>query len=139
MARDKATTYRIMSAVKSRNTSPELLLGSAMWGLGIRYRKHYKIKGRPDFVLVSKRIAIFCDGDFWHGNNWRIRGISSRRKELAGYSEFWRTKIKKNIERDKLVSKQLKKESWRVIRFWESEIKSNAQKCARQVLRVATV
>ncbi len=133
MARDKTTTYRIMSAVKSEDTSPESSLGKAMWMLGIRYRKQYKIKGRPDFAIVKKRIAIFCDGDFWHGNNWRIRGISSLRKELAGYSNFWRTKIKNNIARDKLVNKFLKKEGWRIIRFWESEIKKAPEKCAQKV------
>jgi DNA mismatch endonuclease (patch repair protein) len=106
-----------------------------MWGLGLHYRKHASLKGKPDFIFTKAKIVVFCDGDFWHGNNWRIRGIGSLKKELSGYSKFWRTKIRNNIARDKLVNKYLKKEDWLVIRFWESDIKADSRKCAKQVLR----
>ena len=72
--RSKEITSRIMSSIKSKDTKPEKILGSSIWKKGLRYRKHYKIRGKPDFVFVSKRVVIFCDGDFWHGNNWKIRG-----------------------------------------------------------------
>jgi len=136
MVRDKETTYRIMSAVKSKNTSPERLLGKAMWRLGLRYRKNYiRIEGKPDFVFISAKLAVFCDGDFWHGNNWRIRKMRSLDDELVGYSQFWRNKILRNIERDKYVNKQLKAMGWRVLRFWESEIKTSSESCAEKVLK----
>lgn len=133
--RDKAVTYKIMSAVKSKNTKPELILGSAMHKLGLRYRKHYKIEGKPDFVIVSAKIALFCDGDFWHGNNWKIRGLSSLSAELKKYNKFWRSKIIRNINRDKFVTKSLRKKGWYVLRFWESKIISQPEKIATKIKR----
>lgn len=116
-----------MSAIKSKDTKPEKRLGSAMWARGLRYRKQYKLKGKPDFVFIGKKIAVFCDGDFWHGNNWKIRGLKSIEEELKGYSEFWKKKILRNIERDKEVNKSLKNQGWTVLRFWESEIKEDVE------------
>ena len=76
--RSEEMTRKIMSAIPSKGTEPEILLGKSLWSLGLRYRKHYDIEGKPDFVLVKSKIAIFCDGDFWHGNNWRLRKLKSR-------------------------------------------------------------
>ena len=133
--RDPKTTYKIMSSVKSKNTKPEKLLGRTMWKYGLRYRKHYKLIGKPDFVFVKPKITVFCDGDFWHGNNWRIRGLGSLENELKTYSEFWRKKILRNIDRDKKVSKTLRKEGWLVLRFWESDIKKNPEECTEKIIR----
>ena len=133
MPRDPETTYRIMSAVKSKNTVPERLLGRAMWRLGLRYRKHGKIIGRPDFVFSKVKIAVFCDGDFWHGNNWRNRGLKNRKQELAGYSSFWVDKITKNVERDKVVNRTLRRQGWLVLRFWETRIRRSTEACALRV------
>ena len=102
--RDKKTTSKIMSAIKSKDTKPEKLLSSAMWKLGLRYRKQYKIIGRPDFVFVRAKIAVFCDGDFWHGNNWRLRGYDSHEQELSKYSKFWVDKLEKEQKRDKIYN-----------------------------------
>tara|TARA_B100000686_G_C16800296_1_gene985479 strand:+ start:1780 stop:2112 length:333 start_codon:yes stop_codon:yes gene_type:complete len=106
-----------------------------MWKLGLRYRKHYKIAGKPDFVFIRNKIAVFCDGDFWHGNNWKLRGIKSFQEELSGYSSFWREKISRNVDRDKKVNKKLRKEGWTVLRFWESEIRKSPERCAKRILR----
>lgn len=125
--RDTNITSKIMSSIKSKNTKPELLLRKALWLKGYRYRIHYKLKGKPDIVFTKKRVAIFIDGDFWHGNNWRIRGLSSLKEELSTYSEFWQKKILRNIERDKEVSFLLQKEGWTVLRYWESDIKKNTE------------
>lgn len=133
MPRDKETTYRIMSAIKSKGTTPEKLLGSALWRLGLRYRKHYKIAGRPDFVFPVAKVAVFCDGDFWHGNNWRIRGLDSLEEELSGYSDFWVNKIKTNITRDRKVNRKLRSDGWKVIRIWESDIKKSPERSAKRV------
>jgi len=133
MVRSAEVTYKIMSAVKSKNTKPEILLGQAMWAAGLRYRKHFKILGKPDFIFLKTKIAVFCDGDFWHGNNWKIRGLANFEEELEGYSPYWKEKIKKNIKRDHKVNKILSQEGWFIIRFWESEIKNAPEQCALKV------
>ena len=125
-----------MSAIKSRGTQPEQILGKHMWKLGLRYRKQFKIKGKPDFVFSKSRIAVFCDGDFWHGNNWKIRGMPSREEELKKYSTFWKEKILRNIKRDKDVNVSLRKDGWTVMRFWESDIRKAPEKCAQKVFRI---
>lgn len=136
MPRDKDMTYRIMSAIKSKDTTPERLLSKAMWKIGLRYRKHYKIDGKPDFVFVSAKIAVFVDGDFWHGNNWKLRGLSGLEEELQCYSKFWRNKITRNIERDNRVNNALDKKGWLVLRFWESDIRKNTNEIASCVLDI---
>lgn len=131
MARTPEITYRIMSAIKPRNTKPELLLRKALWRRGLRFRVNYtKILGRPDIVFTRAKIVVFCDGDFWHGHNWAIRGISSLEDELAQYSEYWQNKIRSNIKRDAENSQKLEAEGWCVLRFWESDIKKNPESCA---------
>jgi DNA mismatch endonuclease (patch repair protein) len=125
-----------MSSIPSKDTEPELRLGKSLWSLGLRYRKHYKILGKPDFVLVSSKIAIFCDGDFWHGNNWRLRKLKNRNEEFSKYSDFWIRKITNNINRDKKVNRKLRVTGWTVIRFWESQIRKSSIKCAEKVLKI---
>ena len=72
---------------------------------------------------------IFCDGDFWHGHNCALRGLSSLEDELNGYSEFWRQKSLRNIKRDNEINKDLTSRGWTVIRIWESDIKKDVNKC----------
>lgn len=110
--------------IKSKNTTIELLLGKAMWAKGLHYRKNCKnIFGKPDFCFRSKKIAIFCDSEFWHGRNF-LEG-----QEFKINKEFWETKIKRNIQRDKEVNKKLKDNGWIVLRFWGNEIKENLDGC----------
>lgn len=128
--RDPNVTHKIMSSIPSKNTEPELILRKALWKENLRYRVNYKkLPGKPDIVFTKHRVVVFCDGDYWHGNNWAIRGLGSLDKELAGYSEFWRKKILRNIERDKEVNKMLKEQGWTVIRLWESDIRRNIVDC----------
>jgi DNA mismatch endonuclease (patch repair protein) len=136
MKRSVEITSKIMASIKSKDTKPELLLGRSMWQEGLRYRKHYKVSGKPDFVFVKKKIAIFCDGDFWHGNNWKIRKLKSLEDELDSYSDFWKAKIIKNIQRDKEVTRLLLKDGWIVIRFWSSDIIKDVKRCTNQVIKV---
>ena len=131
MLRSPEVTYKIMSAVKSANTSPELILRRELWSRGLRYRVNLKtLTGKPDIALTRARIAVFCDGDYWHGHNWAIRGLSSLEEELSRYSEYWRRKLLTNIERDKRTTARLEEEGWMVLRFWESDIKADAAGCA---------
>jgi DNA mismatch endonuclease (patch repair protein) len=128
--RDPKITHRIMSSIKSKNTRPELILRKALWRKNLRYRINYKkLPGKPDIVFTKKKIVIFCDGDFWHGHNWALRGLSSLEDELNGYSEFWRQKILRNIKRDNEINKDLTSRGCTVIRIWESDIKKDVNKC----------
>lgn len=134
MKRASEVTHKIMSSIKSKDTAPELLLIKSLCKMKLRYRKNYKeLPGKPDIVFLKAKIAIFCDGDFWHGHNWALRGLTSLDEELKQYSEFWQAKIKYNIARDIKNNELLKNEGWLVIRFWESEIKKDAAKCALRV------
>lgn len=134
--RNPATTHKIMSAIHSRDTKPELLLRHALWQQGLRYRVAVKtLPGKPDIVFTKAKVAIFCDGDFWHGHNWALRGISSLDEELAGYSEYWQKKIRYNIDRDRKNTSKLENSGWIVLRFWESEIKKNTKKCVDEIVR----
>ena len=88
---------------------------------------------------MRTKIAVFCDGDFWHGHNWAIRGLNSLEDELSRYNSFWREKIERNIPRDKKVTQTLEKERWLVLRYWESDIKESPAKCALRVKAVYDV
>lgn len=132
--RTKEVTHKIMSAVKQKDTEPELMLRKALWDRGLRFRKNYKVLiGKPDVVFTKARIVVFCDGDFWHGHNWALRGLPSLEAELATYSEFWKQKILRNIERDKEVTDMLATNGWVVIRLWESEIRNNLTECVDRI------
>lgn len=132
--RDQKVTHKIMSSIPSKNTEPELMLRKALWKENLRYRVNYKMLfGKPDIVFTKYRVVVFCDGDFWHGHNWAIRGLNSLEEELAGYSDFWRSKIQHNIERDAQVTQALESQGWTVIRIWESDIRRDLNECVRIV------
>ena len=110
-------THKIMSAVKSKDTRPELILRKALWRKNHRYRVNYKmLPGRPDIVFTKYRVVVFCDGDFWHGHNWALRGMSSLEEELDKYSDYWKNKILRNIERDRENNQALLALGWTVLR-----------------------
>lgn len=127
-------THKIMSSIPSKDTTPELVLRKALWKENLRYRVNFKkLPGKPDIVFTKYRVAVFCDGDFWHGHNWAIRKLNSLEEELSGYSEFWRSKILRNIKRDEEVNQELLKLGWVVIRIWESDIRANVSRCVQVV------
>lgn len=119
-----------MSQVRSTGSVIERQLGTAMWRAGLRYRKHYSIMGRPDFVLVSNKIAIFCDSEFWHGYRWGNRAKKAFKRNRA----YWLAKIERNRARDRKVNRTLQQDGWLVLRFWEREIDSGAGACVAKVL-----
>lgn len=134
MARNPDITHKIMSSIKSKNTRPEIILRKALWGKKLRYRVNYrKLPGKPDIVFTKYKIAVFCDGDFWHGHNWVLRGMPSLESELKKYSEYWQNKILRNIERDEENNQSLKTLGWIVIRLWESDIKKNLDECVATI------
>jgi len=81
--------------------------------------------GNPDFIIRRKRIAIFCDGDFWHGYNY-----DSKKKPAK---KFWREKIEGNMRRDRRVSRKLRREGWSVLRFWEHDIEKRYDFCMNKI------
>ena len=134
MSRDPTVTHRIMSAIPSKGTKPELILRKALWHENLRYRINFKeLPGKPDIVFTKQRVVVFCDGDFWHGHNWAIRGMKNLQEELDNYSDYWREKILRNIERDEENNKALGALGWTVIRIWESDIKRDLDGCVKTV------
>ena len=120
-----------MQAVKNKDTEIELLLRKELWHRGMRYRKNTSIVfGHPDIVFTKKKIAVFCDSEFWHGYDWE-----NKKKEIKSHQSFWIPKIERNMQRDIEVNKTLKSEGWTVLRFWGKEIKNNLDKCADKIER----
>ena len=128
--RSKSVISFNMSRIKSSGSEIEIILGKLMWSNGFRYRKQYKkLPGKPDFVLVKYRIAIFCDSSFWHG----YKNMSTKLHHFKTNRDFWVPKIKRNIQRDKEVNRAIKKMGWRVIRFWDFQIKKSLDKCLKKI------
>ena len=127
---------RIMRRVRSTDTKPELSLRRALWRRGLRYRVHRKdLPGCPDVVFPSKRLAIFIDGDFWHGRQWETRGLPSLTSQFKEEkAEYWVPKIRKNVERDAKVNRALAGSGWHILRFWESDVGKDLDGCVSKVL-----
>ncbi|MGI9002910.1 MAG: very short patch repair endonuclease [Pseudonocardia sp.] len=135
MTRDPAVTSRIMASVRNRDTGPELALRRELHRRGLRYRLRSNLLGRPDIVFPGARVAVFVDGDYWHGNTWRVRGAESFDSYFAALAngDFWREKITRNIDRDRNVNQSLTTAGWRVIRIWESDLQHDLPSCADRV------
>jgi len=125
----KAQRSHCMSRVKNRDTDLERAVRSALHKRGFRFRKHVRsLPGTPDIVFPSHRLAVFLDGDFWHG--WRY---PRWRKQL---SPFWRKKIEKNRERDRRNFRKLRSMNWKVIRIWQHQILDDFEGAVRRIVRV---
>ncbi len=123
--------HKAMSHIKSEDTKIEVVLRKALWKAGYRYRKNYKeLPGKPDIVLTRYKVAIFCDGELFHGKNWEIL----RPRLLAGNNpDFWVKKIERNMERDRENDKKLLYLGWTVIRFWGDDILHHPEVCVQVV------
>lgn len=118
--------HKNMKAIKSKDSEIELMLRQELWKRGLRYRKNVKsVFGHPDIAFIGRKVAVFCDSEFWHGYDWE-----TRKNDIKSNRDFWTTKIERNIERDKEVNSVLSAEGWTVIRFWGKEIKKNCGQCA---------
>lgn len=115
-----------MSRIRSRNTRCERTLRSALHRRGHRFRLHRKgLPGRPDILFPRQKVAIFVDGDFWHG--WQF---DAWKHKLA---PFWREKIVRNIERDAIQLVALEESGWTVVRVWEHEIENDLTGCVSRI------
>lgn len=123
----KAGRSRVMSAIRSRNTKPEIALRQALRAIGLSgYRLHRKdLPGRPDIAFVGRKVAVFVDGAYWHGHpeHWH--------PETA--SEYWLAKMARNQERDRAADQALVDKGWRVVRFWDFEVNADPAVCAREI------
>jgi DNA mismatch endonuclease Vsr len=121
-----------MKQVKNKDSEIEILLRKELWARGLRYRKNAKdIVGKPDIVFKSKKVAVFCDSEFWHGYNWDVR-----KNDIKSNRDFWIPKIERNMQRDSEVNEILKKQGWTVLRFWGKDIKKRTSECADIIERV---
>lgn len=119
-----------MSKVHLKKGKAETVLAKMLWHLGYRYRLNYKkLPGSPDIALLKNKVAIFVDGEFWHGQNWAERKI-----KLKSNKDYWIEKIEENISRDKRNNSSLVDLGWIVIRFWEKDVLKSPEACIQKIL-----
>lgn len=119
----------VMKKIKSQNSKAEILLRQSLWNQGFRYRtSNSKIVGKPDIVFLKRKIAIFIDGDFWHGFEW-----GKKKKTLKSNRKYWIPKIERNIQRDSEVNTLLENQGWRVLRFWEHQVLNDLDSCLLEI------
>lgn len=123
--------HKNMSAIRSKDTSIEVVLRKALWHRGHRYRKNYKkLPGKPDIAITKYRIAVFCDSEFFHGKDW---DALKARLEKGSKGDYWIKKITRNMERDKENEQALRNQDWTVLRFWGKDIKKHTDECVREI------
>lgn len=124
---------KLMSAIRGKNTKDEVRLAKALWHIGLRYRKNNKkVFGCPDLTFRNLKIAIFVDGEFFHGKDWETG------KKPKTNSEYWIKKIERNIQRDLEVNHYLESHNWKVLRFWSNDVKKNLGSCVSEILNTIT-
>lgn len=121
-------------ASRKTDSKCEVALRKLLWQHGCRFRKNVaELPGRPDVVFTKARVAIFCDGDFWHGKDWENRRAKLKRGANPAY---WVAKIERNMARDHRDTRLLVDQGWTVLRLWESDIHGNPQRIVRLILEV---
>lgn len=120
---------RRMSKIKAKRNKPEMILAKVLWHKGYRYRLNYKkVFGTPDIVLTKYNIAIFIDGEFWHGKDFE-----SFKAKNHNNKEYWIEKINENIAHDELVTKTLRQAGWTVLRFWSNDVLHYPDACVSEI------
>ncbi len=118
-----------MSRIRAKDTGIEMKLRRELWSRGLRYRKNAKqVTGKPDIAFIGKKVAVFCDSEFWHGFDWE-----HRREDIKTNRDFWIPKIERNMERDREVNEALERDGWTVLRFWGKEISKHTSECADRI------
>jgi DNA mismatch endonuclease, patch repair protein len=125
-----------MSRVRRQGSVAELAIRRRLWAMGLRFRVENRLPGKPDIVFPTQKLAIFVDGDFWHGNAWRVRRLPTFESQFVNRAEWWIAKIKRNVERDREVSRQLEELGWRVVRVWESDVLADPDDVSFRLARV---
>jgi len=117
----------VMSRIRGTNTKIDIKMKKILSEMRYKHEMYPKMYGSPDFIITKKMIAIFCDGDFWHGYKYY------EKKKLA--KKFWRDKIERNMRRDRNVSSKLRRDGWSVLRLWEHDIERRPDACRRRITR----
>ena len=117
----------VMSRIRGTNTKIDIKMKKMLKDSGYKFEMYPKMYGNPDFVNKRKKISIYCDGDFWHGYKYHEKKKPSKK--------FWRDKIETNMRRDRMYSRNLRREGWSVLRFWEHDIEKNPDKCTTRIKR----
>ena len=124
-----------MANVNLKGGKAETALAKELWHRGVRYRKNYKkVPGSPDIAITKYKVAVFVDGEFWHGENWE-----ERKQKLKSNREYWIEKIEENIARDRRNDELLKEMGWIPLHFWEKEVKKDLNKCIDQIIDTVQV
>lgn len=117
------------SCSKNKGTKPELLLAKTLWAMGLRYRKNdISIFGNPDLSFRKYKLAVFIDGEFWHGKDWQIR-----KHDIKSNQKFWIEKIERNMKRDHEVDECLISQGWTVFRFWGKDVMKNSETISEKI------
>lgn len=121
---DEKTSKR-MASVKLKQGDAEIALAKALWHKGYRYRLNYKkLPGSPDIAILKYNIAVFVDGEFWHGKDWE-----TKKPKLKRNREYWIEKIEENMARDKRTSTELLEMGWIPLHFWSKEVTKELLEC----------
>ena len=119
-----------MSHVKTKRNSAEVMIAKSLWHRGYRYRLNYKaLPGSPDIALTKYRIAIFIDGEFWHGKDFE-----QRKNKLKNNKDYWIEKIQENIDRDLKNDKLLRQMDWYPIHFWSNDVIKYCNQCIDEII-----
>lgn len=138
MKRTKAQVSAVMQRVASKDTDPELRLRALLRCLRVRFSSHRSdLPGCPDFVVEQQGLAVFVDGDFWHGRQWKLRGLRSLSAQFRRCTNraYWIQKIGRNVSRDRSNARQLRNLGWSVLRIWESDLRKRPEVCLRRLIR----
>ena len=127
LKRRKLSKSEQMARVRSKDTDLEMTLRRRLWHSGLRYRLRPKLPGTPDLAFMRSKVAVFVDGCFWHG-------CPQHHTFPVTNASFWRKKLKRNMDRDRRVDRELLEMGWEVIRVWEHEVKED---CKAVVLRIS--
>lgn len=120
---------RVMRSVRTKGTEPERRLAEVLLEFGLRFRCNDRgVFGCPDFSFRACSLAVFVDGDFWHGRKWFAEGSSP-----ATNADFWVAKFERNRTRDRIVDRMLRRKGWSVLRLWGSEVNKEPRRCAQRV------
>src|ERR1019366_2885689 len=139
LGRSPDLVSKTMQRVSSRNTGPEKTFETVLRRAGLRSFRacDATLPGKPDIVIPGKGLAIFIDGNFWHGHQYQSRGFGSQHEQLADVNnaEYWVAKLTRNVRRDFQNTSDLLNSGWRVLRFWESDIRRSLDKCVATTLK----
>jgi len=116
-----------MSRIRSTNTKIDLRMKEILSEINCKYKMYPKMYGNPDFVVLEKQIAVFCDGDFWHGYKYHVKKKPAKK--------YWKKKIETNMKRDRQISRRLRYIGWSVLRFWEHDIEKRPELCMEKLKR----